>query len=57
MIPLMRNSITKCNTIIGSKLIVTKGNEHAGKISMSLLLVTKILVNKLQLLIVMESSL
>ena len=32
-----------------AKLIVTKGNEHTGKISMSLLLVTRFSVNKLQL--------
>jgi hypothetical protein len=41
--------IDSSNAIIGSKLIVTKGNEHPGKISMSLLLVTKFSVNKLQL--------
>jgi hypothetical protein len=48
--PFFRNmGINSSNAIIGSKLIVTKGNEHAGKISMSLLLVTKFSVNKLQL--------
>jgi hypothetical protein len=41
--------INSSDAIIGSKLIVTKGNKHPGKISLSLLLVTKFSVNKLQL--------
>jgi hypothetical protein len=49
--------INSSNAIIGCKLIVTKGNEHPGKISLSLLLVTKFSVNKLQLpMITTESS-
>jgi hypothetical protein len=48
--PFFQNmEINSSNAIIGSKLIVTKGNEHPGKISLSLLLVTKLSVNKLQL--------
>jgi hypothetical protein len=49
--------INSSNAIIGCKLLVTKGNEHPGKISMSLLLVTKFSVNKLQLpMVTTESS-
>jgi hypothetical protein len=56
--PFFQNiEIISSNAIIGSKLIVTKGNEHPGKISMSLLLVTKFSVNKLQLpMVTTESS-